>query len=97
MENEQADAGRESRTRLARPNSQPRKGTQGRIHFQCSADHEQDWQPYPVDPYSAISDDGHTNINSFMTIFVLLPANTSKVFTYLQGQENTIILITLAQ
>ena len=19
------------------------------IHFQCSADHEQDWQPYPVD------------------------------------------------
>ena len=24
-----------------------------------SADHEKDWQPYPVDPYSAISDD-HT-------------------------------------
>ena len=22
--------------------------------FPCSADHEQDWQPYPVDPYSAI-------------------------------------------
>ena len=22
------------------------------IHFPCSADHEQDWQPYPVDPYS---------------------------------------------
>ena len=21
--------------------------------FPCSADHEQDWQPYPVDPYSA--------------------------------------------
>ena len=21
-------------------------------HFPCSADHEQDWQPYPVDPYS---------------------------------------------
>ena len=29
------------------------------IHFPCSADHEQDWQPYPVDPYSAICDD-HT-------------------------------------
>ena len=27
---------------------------QGDIHFPCSADHEQDWQPYPVDPYSAI-------------------------------------------
>ena len=34
---------------------------QGKIHFPCSADHEQDWQPYPVDPYSAICDD-HTYI-----------------------------------
>ena len=25
---------------------------QGNIDFPCSADHEQDWQPYPVDPYS---------------------------------------------
>ena len=32
---------------------------QGNIDFPCSADHEQDWQPYPVDPYSAICDD-HT-------------------------------------
>ena len=32
---------------------------QGNINFACSADHEQDWQPYPVDPYSAICDD-HT-------------------------------------
>ena len=30
---------------------------QGNIRFLCSADHEQDWQPYPVDPYSAICDD----------------------------------------
>ena len=29
---------------------------QGTIHFPCSSDHEQDWQPYPVDPYFAISD-----------------------------------------
>ena len=34
---------------------------QGNIHFPCSADHEQDWQPYPVNPYSAICD-GHTYI-----------------------------------
>ena len=27
---------------------------QGNIHFSCSADHEQDWQPYMVDPYSAL-------------------------------------------
>ena len=32
---------------------------QGNVHFPCSADHEQDWQPYPVDTYSAICDD-HT-------------------------------------
>ena len=35
---------------------------QGNINFPCSADHKQDhWQPYPVDPYSAIYDD-HTYI-----------------------------------
>ena len=55
---EQADAGRDGRTRLARPKSQARTGT-GEYYFPCSADHEQDWQPYPVDPYSAICDD-HT-------------------------------------
>ena len=36
---------------------------QGNIHFPCSADHEQDCQPYPVDPYSAICDD-HTYIHT---------------------------------
>ena len=35
---------------------------QGNIHFPCSADHEQDWQSYPVDPYSSICDD-HTYIH----------------------------------
>ena len=39
---------------------------QGNIHFPCSADHEQDWQPYPVDPYSATCDD-HTYIHMEMT------------------------------
>ena len=34
----------------------------GDFHFSCSADHEQDWQPCPVDPYSAICDD-HTYIS----------------------------------
>ena len=39
---------------------------QGNVHFPCSADHLQDWQPYPVDPYSAICDDdspGHVRWN----------------------------------
>ena len=34
---------------------------QGNINFPCSTDHEQDWQPYTVDPYSAIRDN-HTYI-----------------------------------
>ena len=29
-----------------------RERGQKNIHFPCSADHEQDWQPYPVGPYS---------------------------------------------
>ena len=29
-----------------------RERGQGNIHFPCSADHEQDWQPSPVDSYS---------------------------------------------
>ena len=40
---------------------------QGNINFPCSADHEQDWQPYPVDPYSAICDD-HTYIHTYITV-----------------------------
>ena len=36
---------------------------QGNVHFPCSADHEQDWQLYPVDPYSTICDD-HTYIHT---------------------------------
>ena len=38
---------------------------QGNMNFPCSADHEQDWQPYPVDPYSAICDD-HTYIHTYI-------------------------------
>ena len=34
-----------------------RERGQGTNHFPCSADREQDWQPYPVDPYSSVSDD----------------------------------------
>ena len=29
-----------------------RERGQGNVNFSCSADHEQDWQPYPVDIYS---------------------------------------------
>ena len=33
-----------------------RERGQGNVHFSCSADHEQDRQPYRVYPYSAICD-----------------------------------------
>ena len=31
-----------------------RERGKGNIRFPCSADHKQDWQHYPVDPYSAL-------------------------------------------
>ena len=39
-----------------------RERGQGNIYFPCSADHDQDWQPYPVDPNSScyMCDYGHT-------------------------------------
>ena len=33
---------------------------QGKNDLPCSADHEQDWQPYPVDPYFAVCEMDHT-------------------------------------
>ena len=53
---------------------------QGNIHFPCSTDHEQDWQPYPVDPYSAICDD-HTYIHTYCRLQLLdLVDCNSEVF-----------------
>ena len=46
-----------------------RERGQGNIHFPCSADHVQDWQPYPVDPYSCYMCD-HT-CDSELTLVVL--------------------------
>ena len=42
-----------------------RERGQGNIQFPCSADHEQDWQPYPVDPYSCYMCD-HTYIHTYI-------------------------------
>ena len=48
----------------AEPNSRDqtlrRQRGQGKSRFPCSADHEQDWQPYSVDAQSAERDD-HTD------------------------------------
>ena len=42
---------------------------QGNIHFPCSADHEQDWQPYPVDTHSAVCYD-NTYIHTYVLLFI---------------------------
>ena len=41
-----------------------RERGQENINFPCSADHEQDWQPYPVDSSCSGSCDGHTYIHT---------------------------------
>ena len=62
---------------------------QENIHFSCSADHEQDWQPDPVDPYSCNmcnhtymhAPDSHTqsphNCLGLAFLFFLLPCFVS--------------------
>ena len=69
-EDEQADAGRDCRT-VSRDQILRRKRGEGNIIFPCSVDHEQDWQPYPVDLYSAICDD-RTYIPVYCTPTLLL-------------------------
>ena len=52
-----------------------RERRQGNVNFSYLADHEQDWQSYLVDPYSAICDD-HTSLGleSLSSKSLLLPS-----------------------
>ena len=43
---------------------------QGNIRFPCSADYEQDWQPYPVDPHACYMCDQHANIIHIILMFL---------------------------
>ena len=47
-----------------------RERGQGNIHFPYSADHEQGWQPYPVDLYSAVCD-VHTYIHMYIYTYTM--------------------------
>ena len=74
---------------------------QGNINFPCSADHEQDWQPYPVDPYSAICDD-HTYIHTYILPRVRRhkaskPQGSSKRMLAWQVTTDHIICASLSQ
>ena len=62
-----------------------RKRVQGNINFPCSADHEQDWQPYyPFDPHSRYMCD-HTYIHAYGVIGVV--SFRSKASRCWQGQS----------
>ena len=74
---------------------------QGNIHFPCSADHVQDWQPYPVDPYSCYICD-HTYIHTYIIsivgvllllllflTFSVLVANPKKTTLLHDGQSHS--------
>ena len=72
-----------TRDRIAEPVSRDqilrRERGQGNIHSPSSVDHEQDWQLYPVDPYSAKICNDHTHtISDFHCIicrgFDLIPS-----------------------
>ena len=69
------------------PVSNPSRGTKfsgaygdrGIFIFPSSADHEQDWQPYPVAPYSAKCDD-HTYIHAYSHMCFLLCFSFCSLF-----------------
>ena len=50
---------------------------QGNIIFPVLADHEQDWQPYSVDPYSAKCDD-HIYIQKDTINIIDIPLDSTK-------------------
>ena len=55
--------------RISRDQIVRRERGQGNIQqFPCSADPEQDWRPYPVDPYSCYMCDDHTYIHFYIYI-----------------------------
>ena len=54
---------------------------QGNINFPCSADHEQDWQPYPVDP----------------TLLYVMTIHTSIHIRYIDGEHDLTRLVETVQ
>ena len=65
---------------------------QGNIDFPCSADHERDWQPYPVDRYSAICDD-HTYIQVPMRTNYITISTGSCRFREVPGWYDVVWLV----
>ena len=68
---------------------------QGNVHFPCPADHEQDWQPYPVDPYSAICDD-HTYIQTSAVRALIFLAKRIQPFLSLVDRKAEFCVLTIS-
>ena len=67
---------------------------QGNIIFPCSADHVEDWQPYPVDPYSYYMCDHayiHSPIFHFSTQGSQIAPNSDTQVKETQLSRSTII------
>ena len=62
---------------------------QGNIIFPCSADHEQDWQPYPVDPYSAICDDHTYILHTYIHTYIHNTYIQTYIHTYMGSTRNS--------
>ena len=52
-------------TSVSRDQILRRKRGERNIHFPSSVDHEQDWQPYQVDPYSKCDDHAYSHISLY--------------------------------
>ena len=55
-----------------------RERGRGNIRFPCSADHEQEWQPYPTDPYFAICED-----YTYVSFQIVAPYNGGYSTSYI--------------
>ena len=78
--------------RVSRDRNLTRELGQGNVIFPCSADHEQDWQPYPVDQYSAICDDHtYTPLIFLVAIAVCLLFFFSVQVVLISHSQGTII------
>ena len=64
-----------------------RERGQGNNNFPCSADHVQDWQSYPVDPYSCYMCD-HTYIHTYIHVLVAVNGSIPTVITYLFSRQD---------
>ena len=74
------------------PNSQARRTRKNM--FPCSADQEEDWQPYPVDPFSSeCFHDGYMNtyMNTYVNVCICMitQLRIRGYFTISKAYRNT--------